>query len=959
MNVNIKFIKNNKKIILLMIMFVIIFSIINIFVTLKCDDLEEKDLPINGEVKYTGLMITEIMSKNSGSVSSPDGIVSDWIEIYNSNKHEVNLKNYGLSDQSKKVKWVFPDVVIKPESYLVVYLTGKKSSGVYASFKLNRSGNESLFLVNPKGKVVDAVKTYELEKDQVMVRDLDGNWYKSTTPTPGYANTKDGYLEYSKDLYAEGSIKINEVLPNNAGNFKNSYDNYVGYIEIINEGKETLDLTNYCVSNSLLVPFKYCMQDVTLSPSEVKVIYMGKYKSTDTETYAGFNLNSKTGVAVLTNSNGKIIDKVEYKNLANGLSLVKENNDFFETSNVSPGYANDTNGIKKFSKEKLKTKKGLIINEVMNNNTSYVVNNGNRYYDWIELKNNSNSDINLSDYSITNSLNDLNKCELEDITIKPNEYYIIMASGDSNLSNNSYKHCNFKISNVESIYLIKNKNIEDSMLISNVPVNQSIGRGSDYGIYYFKTPTPKSKNTDGTLAISYTPKLSQNSGVYNNVDGINLEISGNGTVFYTLDGSIPNTNSKVYTGPIFLSKTTVVKAISYDQNRITGSPAVGTYIINENHNIPVMSVSLNGSDFNYMHSNPWNTDIEVSAYAELYEDGKSFKIPCGLKLFGGSTRGLTKKSFALKFRKKYGEANLKYQVFDNRDYSVFDTLILRSGSQDIEFATIRDILMTSLVDGITNLSVQAYKSVILYINGNYWGIYNIREKVDDDYIANNFNVSKEDANIVRIDNNVTTGTIDKYSNLLKFLRTHDITKKENYEYVKGELNVESYADFWAAQNWVTNNDIVNTRFYWHKDVDSGRINMIFYDLDYAMWNYDIDYMTFMTSKDGMSRLNVSTEMMRYLIQNDEFKKTFLNRLSYQVKKVWNSERVNKKIDEILEKLDPEMKRNQERWNYTYEDFKKNVDYLREYEEKRLGYLKKSIKNYFKLSDKEMKEYFGD
>ena len=126
-----------------------------------------------------------------------------------------------------------------------------------------------------------------------------------------------------------------------------------------------------------------------------------------------------------------------------------------------------------------------------------------------------------------------------------------------------------------------------------------------------------------------------------------------------------------------------------------------------------------------------------------------------------------------------------------------------------------------------------------------------------------------------------------------------------------------------------------------------------------MWNYDIDYMTFMTSKDGMSRLNVSTEMMRYLIQNDEFKKTFLNRLSYQVKKVWNSERVNKKIDEILEKLDPEMKRNQERWNYTYEDFKKNVDYLREYEGKRLGYLKKSIKNYFKLSDKEMKEYFGD
>ena len=960
MEFNKKFFKKNFKTIALMVGAIIVFVVLNIFLSSNSDkSLIEKDLPIKGEGKYEGLVITEIMTSNNGAVASEDGIVSDWIEIYNGNDYEVNLKNYGLSDESSKTKWAFPEITIEPKSYIVVYLSGESKNGLYANFKLKGDGSEKLFLVNTQSESIDAVDILTIKSNEVMFRDFEGNWFSSTKVTPGYPNTEEGYEAYQKSLIDESNVKINEFLPKNDGNFKNSYDNYVGYIEIINTGSDKVNLKNYCISNTINAPFKYCLGDIALKENEVYVIYMGDYDNNSDEIYSNFDLKSKNGIVCLTNSNGKIIDKIEYKNVANGMAMIREDGKFNQSNSISPGYSNTIAGIKSFQKTKLKTPNTLIINEVMNNNYSYMPHNGNEYYDWIELKNNSKSSINLKDYYLTNSTNTMEKYNLPDVELKSGEIYVLMASGDINLSNNSYTHVNFKISDVESLYLTKDNEIIDSMVIANVPLGYSFGRHSDYGLYYFSKPTPKAENGSGTSSVAYIPEFSVESGIYNDSDGINLEISGNGTIYYTLDGSTPTTNSKVYSSPIFLNETTVVKAISYKEGKLTSEVKTASYIINENHTLPVMSVSLNPNSFKNLQSDAWNTELEYSAHAELYEDGKSFEIPCGVKLFGGSTRGLAKKSFTLKFRKKYGEASLSYQVFENRDYSEYNSLILRSGSQDQESAFIRDILMTSLVEDVTNLQVQAYKSVILYINGQYWGVYNIREQVDDDYISNNFNVVNEGSNIVRIDNDITTGDGKQYFDLLNYLNTHDMSKDSNYEYVKERLNIESYVDFWVAENWVSNNDIVNTRFYWHPNIDNGKINMIFYDLDFAMWNTSHNYFTFSVQPGGMSRLNISTLMMRKLMENNEFKKTFLERLSYQLKNVWNEERVLERIDYIYNDLKPEMERNQKRWGMTYKEWEDNIEKLRQYTRGREEYVKKYAKSFFNLSNSEMKEYFGD
>ena len=126
-------------------------------------------------------------------------------------------------------------------------------------------------------------------------------------------------------------------------------------------------------------------------------------------------------------------------------------------------------------------------------------------------------------------------------------------------------YTNFKLSEIESLYLTKDNKIIDSIFIANVPLGYSMGRGTKSGIYYFSNPTPKSQNKNGTNQIAYTPIINVAPGIYNDVQNISIEIKGNGTIYYTLDGSIPNRSSKKYNSPIFLNKTSVLKVVSYEE----------------------------------------------------------------------------------------------------------------------------------------------------------------------------------------------------------------------------------------------------------------------------------------------------------------------------------------------------------------------------------------------------------
>lgn len=941
-------VKKNLKFFICLVLLCIFLIVIDVIRNSNTDNVVALS---DEEIEYQALVINEIMSSNTGIYVDEDGNNFDWIEIYNGTEKDIDLSNYGLSDkESGEIKWQFPNTTIKSKEYLVVYLSGDNKNELHANFALNKEKEELITLKSVKGKVIDSVRTKIIDKNNSMARDEKGDWIITNEITPGYSNNKDGRDEYLKSLNGdEDSLILSEILPKNKGIIM--YDgNFDDCVEIENISDKTINLNEYFISNDINVPFKWELPDVKLKPNQVYLIKSSEMTKDDKNN---FHLDSKSGMVVLSHKN-KIIEKVEYSNITNGYAYIRNSGSFVESIDVSFGYKNDEDGKEQFNKNERKNKSDLIINEVMNYNDKYLKQDDN-YYDWIELYNNTNHTIKLSDYYITNDTESENKDKLPDKELKAHEYYILMASGDDKKTNKDYTHVNFKLSSEEGIYLYKNDKIVDYMFIANVPLGSSYGRGSEYGLYYFKNPTPnKSNDFKNTISISYNPIFSIKPGIYN--DKISLELKGSGDIYYTLDGSKPSKKSKKYKDPIKIDKTTVIKMISYQDGNNESNVITGSYIVNEKHTLPVLSISLDDNDFSKLNKN-LESSMVVNAHAELYEKDSSFSIDCGMKLFGGQTRFIPKKSFALKFSSKYGQSKLKYKVFDNREADKYDTIVVRSGSQDSEGAMIRDELATSIMNDYGTVDVQDYKPVILYINGKYWGIYFIREKVDEEFVSNHYNVSEDGTNIVRIDNAISAGSSKDYNSLKNYINSHDMTKDESYKYVSEHLDIDNFIDYLVGELYTTNNDIVNTRYFNNPNIDNGKIKMIFYDFDYAFYNYDRDYMSWLTNKNGLGEHHYNNDIIKGLFKNKKFKDRFLERLSYNLKNVWTDENVKKRYNELYKLIEPEVERNQKRWNRSYSDWKKECKILEEYINKRRSNLLSSVKSYFKLSDEEMKKYF--
>jgi hypothetical protein len=245
------------------------------------------------------------------------------------------------------------------------------------------------------------------------------------------------------------------------------------------------------------------------------------------------------------------------------------------------------------------------------------------------------------------------------------------------------------------------------------------------------------------------------------------------------------------------------------------------------------------------------------------------------------------------------------------------------------------------------------------VNGNYRGIYFIRERVDETFISNHYNVDGTKSDLLRIDGEVKVGDRTAYNQLLAYIRKNDLSITKNYEYVKEKIDINNLIDYWIAETYITNNDIVNCRFFSNPYVDNGKWKFVFYDLDYAMYNPDTNYYYFSTNSDGMTQNEYSTELLRNLMKNKEFRKTYVERLSYNLKNTWDQDTILAKIDEIYNEIKAEMPRNQSRWNLSMSAWNAGIADLKYFVKTREKYLLSQTQAWFNLSDKEMEKYFGD
>ncbi len=913
----------------------------------------------DGTSAVHALVINEIMSSNKGASSDPFGETYDWVELYNGTSKNIDLTNYGLSDTSDETKWIFPSTIIKAKSFLVVYLTNTDLPGLYANFGLKSEGGEKIVLRDSGGMIVDQIQLPSLSANTVLARNNSGSWVILDQISPGFTNTSLGHLAYLESItLTQDQLLITEVLPKNSGNFTNDIAVLPGYIEITNAGLTPINLKNYALGDEMNSPFQWRFPSLNLEPGKSVVVYTSNLNRKEGELHTDFTLNPQNGSVFLTDGSGHIIDRIDYSMVPNGYALQRKGDLIEFTPSLSPGQPNTLAGITAFQNT-LKTPTGLIINEVMTINTELMLHNGANAYAWIELKNNSNSAIDLSEYTISESFNVLSAVSLPSLILQPNEFIVLMASGDSNLSTSVYHHIDLKIKGDKSLYLFHNDQLQDSVFAAQVTKNTSYGRAQDNGFIYMEVASPNAENKTGLRAVSLSVKSSVESGIYTSTS-LNLNLLSSGNVYYTTNGETPTTSSKVYTQPIQLTKTSVIKTINIEEGKVPSDVLSYTYVLNENLTLPVVSLTLDPNQFKDLQSHVWDTDLEYSGHIEYYPlEGEGFSINCGVQLFGGTARGYPKKSFSITFEEQYGEDKLNYQVFENRDFSVFDTLVLRAGSQDYYTTFFRDILASSVMEDSLTVEVQAFKTTILYINGQYWGLYDIREKVDEDFVATHYNVDEATASVVRMGGTVSAGDKNTFNTLMSYLASHDLKSKENYEYVKTLLNMDSYIDFWVAELFTTNNDIINYRFISSTAYDEGRLHMIFYDLDNGWYYPNRAYYEFMINPEGMSEFHVNSLINRRLFENEEFRISFLEHLSVGLKTLWKEETVLAKLEVIYQSIRPEITRDFTRWNLDPTVWEGNVDFLRNFIKVRTAYLLKQTKAFFNLSNEEYAFYFGD
>ncbi len=450
-------------------------------------------------------------------------------------------------------------------------------------------------------------------------------------------------------------------------------------------------------------------------------------------------------------------------------------------------------------------------------------------------------------------------------------------------------------------------------------------------------------------------EFSLEGGFYNEL--IQLELFSPGAkIFYTTDGSTPNSKSKVYKKPINISKTTIIRAKAY-RGKLRSKIVGHTYFINEPETtFPVISLGItpsvlfdpetglyvkgpnaNDSIWKLDGANFWSRK-EVKINTEFYEtDGDcKFNSISGFRLFGGMSRLFPQKSMTIIARDRYGKKRIRYPVFGKDGLNKYKFLVLRNSGSDWGRSHFRDALMLSLLDD-WDIEKQDYRPSHVYLNGKYWGIYNIREKVNRHFIADHAEVNKDSIDLIEHRITLKRGSTRHYRKMLNFLSSNSLSEPENYAYIQSQMDVENFMNYQIAQIYFDNGDAGGNIKFWRPQTPNGRWRWILYDTDWGFGlhrasAYKNNSLAFHTNPDGPSWPNPpwSTFILRKLLENPNFEAQFVTRFADHLNSTFSSTRVIEKIDQTYATLLPEMSRHLSRWNLKEGTWNHNVGLMRKF-----------------------------
>lgn len=897
----------------------------------------------------TRIVISEVQSANSCTVIGQGEACTDWVELFNAGEETVTLHGAYLSDDPiDRAKFLIPDLFLAPGQRAVIPCVGRGAGDGEAGFALTREGC-TVVLTGPLGNILSQVECPALAYDHAWALQTDGTWADATQATPGFENTPEGISQYLRSLGAEAlNVMISEIQTHNRSTVINAAGEFCDWVELWNAGDSEADLTGAYLSDDPEDRARWRIPALRLAPDERAVIMCSGPDAGSGE--ADFALSSKGCTLTLTGSAGNVLSQVECPGLGEDrVWALQEDGSFQESDTPTPGFENTESGASAWLETQLPAG-DLVICEVMPSNNRYLRQSDGRYYDWLELYNASDAPVELSDYALSDDPEQPLLFPLPAQTVRPGERVIVVCSGNTSLTR--YIQAPFTISREEDVIYLTGPDgrLSDHIRVHSVPVGGSVGRAHDTGsVVYFDTPTPSMGNGEGAAAVSGVPEVLTAPGVYNGVDSVSVEFSALGEIRYTLDGSEPTADSELYSGPLTLEHTTVIRAASFEPGKLRSGVLTASYVINENHTLPVLSLAGDPGDIRYILGRSLG-DYEIPCSLEMFEEGGGFAIDCGVELFGFGQMKYPKKNIKVNFRGAYGAKVLSYPVFGEDGPQIYEALCIRAG-QNYGRSIFKDNLFVSLCRQLgDNALTQREKFCILYINGEYYGVYCLKEAFNETYYAENKRVSRESVTILQAP---VGGNTEVYS-LMRFCNSHDMSVQENYDYIASRLDIASFIDWTIVQGYSTNWDIVqNTRYF--KSTENGdKWQLAFYDLDYAFAD---PTPFFSLLSPGGRQYKV---FLHGLFNNHEFREQFFDRLRYAMENVLSNENVLSVIDGYEELLAPEIPRERARWGGSYEAWTRDVQVLRDFFTKRdyLGEIVKVLRQTVGLTEQEEETYFG-
>ena len=951
--------------------------------------------------------LSEIMISNKGSVPDNLGGYPDYIELHNGSSERADISGYGLSDSLLEgAKYVFPaGTVLEPGAYVVVWCGGEAEDGMHAPFKL--SAGEEAVLFDASGRPLDTAVLNSVDSGMVLRR--EGEVWTQAKPCPGYPKTEAGMAEYEASLKETEDIGlyINEFMASNATTICDSFGSYSDWIELYNSTDTDMDISGFGISDNLSQPMKYRFPDgTTIAAKGYLVVFCsGNEGMQNGELHAPFGLRSYGEDVVIANRAGRIIDSYSFKNQETDVSMARIPDgagEFQSNSQPSPGYPNTGAGYSAFDAANRLPLGGVYISE-FGGSTGSVAS------DWVEIYNSTGSAVSLAGYGLSNNPKNPAKWVFPDISIEPGEYLLLYATGSADKAQKKNLKLNFCISSTgEALFFFDpNGKLIDKLSAGRMRSGQSYGRDGSDNRFYYAEPTPGAQNGKGYEGITQLPAFSVTPGIYDNAVTVAITAGEGETIRYTTDCTTPNASSEVYSGELSISKNSVIRAAAFRDGYLSGDVATATYLFRSdgvNHALPVVTL-VTAPD------NLWNSktgiyatgdqfDPDAASYADtlksatyyqakfateeqvdtiwekpaafsLFDDnGKQvFTQNVGIRIAGSFGRGRAQKGFNVIARKEYGKGSMEYPFFENRPYTEYKAVVLRAGAQDQNRSKIRDELASGLLEGTDiNILYQAYRPTVLYLNGEYWGVYFMKEKRNRFFVAQHENTENNvDLAIGKGFKQRSYGDNSDWVSLYEYATSHDLSSADAYNYVAERMDVDSFRDYMIAEIYNGNTDTYNFQYYRLK---GGKWKFIFYDFCWGFQNPGHETLAFRMGKTPSDVC--SAKLFAAMLQNKGWRDSFCRRFGELLNTAFAPERVTALIEELYGYVEPEIKREREKFNKdtfmgvkqpntnlgTYEGFQSEISKLKEFAQKRPEEIKRQLQSNLGLSDSYMKEVFG-